>query len=591
MDRGAKQILETFPYLTKEQAEAALRKNRLDITRTMTWMVSQDEISLLTSISALVAEEEEKKKKQESSAAPNIKPIKEFPEYQGIVEFLKFSQNTTDTILIYRIESVNELEGIKLRCAFDRNGVTMHPGYSPNYVLPLPKFLSREGEDFKIFTPEENQRVMRDLRNRMLTITYQSLDKTDFSPISVTPEGLDLFADYKVVFDERLQKLSKVYHRTDGPVLFTGEKDRGEFGLWDGEPIQIYTIAHSDNTHRLVHMHINDIRTDVTVDAVNITGTGQTVEEMNELKKDTSGRLLSYRIVVNKGMVEAVFHHSGRTKRAKFVEETVPPIGSLVTIRGGGMATLQWAPAGLVVSSDTKSGVGTRQEPFHKKAHFCQCGRKHPMELPGLVDVRLEQSPDGHIFPEIISHSTPTTDNSNNNNNNNGNNNNNKSGSGSTPAWGAESQVEKQKANVEADAKRTEGEIGRYVAIPVCCVSLASDAQRDALGEMRRQVVEERRKELATAMDTLEASVKSLEKALTSQKKEAKNKDQELRDAEGKLTPDIAGIDSLRTKVAELRELRGMEDVVDEKRFKAVDRAMRFIAFQRRALKRASSRT
>merc|ERR1712146_167644 len=37
-ERGTKAILETFPYITKEQASAALEMHRCDATRTMSWM-------------------------------------------------------------------------------------------------------------------------------------------------------------------------------------------------------------------------------------------------------------------------------------------------------------------------------------------------------------------------------------------------------------------------------------------------------------------------------------------------------------------------------------------------------------------------
>mmetsp|Transcript_27549 Transcript_27549/g.66996 ORF Transcript_27549/g.66996 Transcript_27549/m.66996 type:complete len:757 (-) Transcript_27549:338-2608(-) len=541
LDRGVKHVLDAFPYLTKEQCAAALKKQRLDITKTMTWMLSMDQMEMLGTLESLAsaakAREEEKKKRdlEESKTAG----LPEFTEKGGIVQFLK---DAREPALVYRVESVSEREGVRLRGAFDRNGVTLHPGYAPNFVLNLEDFFACEGTDFRILTREENQRVMRDIKARVLTIAYQSFSETDFSPISVTPKGVDLFTDYKVVYDERSKRLSRVLHRDDGAVLFSGEKDRGEFGLWDGEPIEIFTAVQSRETHRVVHIHLNDIREDITIDSINITGTDEVIDDMRSLlKKDTSGRMIAYKIVVRDEKVAAVLYHSGKTKRAKFVERPVPPVGSLVRIASGGLATVLWSPTGLVVSTKSDEDIEQRQ-----KANFpvlrrvdgssCLCGRKHPVELPGIIEVRLEKGVDGQVFPEHTE------------------------GASNKPSEGSQN-----------DTKST-----RFVSIPVCCVNIATVEEENELKKSRQQKIDLKKQTLVDSMVSLENLIKQAETGLSKRGETKTN------------IPDVTELETLRKKVSDLSSTPGFENVIDPKRIQAASRALRFIAFQKRSNRKSS---
>jgi len=404
----------------------------------------------------------------------------------------------TALLFSYRVENVSQTEGIRIRGALDRNGVSLHPGYAPNFVLPLASFLQLCGTEFKIFSAEENERIFCDVRERRLRITYQSFSKMDFSPISVTPKGIDLFSEYKVVYDERSQRLKRVLHKEDGPVLYEGIKDQGEFGLWDGEPIHIYSMVHSEKTHRILHIHLNDIRADVAVDAVNITGSDKSVDDMRDLlnKKDTSGRLLSYRIVIKDAQVKAVFHHSGKAKRAKFIEETLPSIGSLVAVNyqqqhlqsstvsfSSTLATLLWVPAGMIVKSSMKSSkkkkgegeeddteneevddiIDGKQDITFPKSNFCSCRRKHPVELPGFVHVRLEQhvgvtekgEDEITVFPEVQGNDEDVL---------------------------AASTVEGKKdclmSSDDDDISQRCSPRRRYISVPVCCLRKATEQEK-----------------------------------------------------------------------------------------------------------------
>mmetsp|Transcript_27437 Transcript_27437/g.38275 ORF Transcript_27437/g.38275 Transcript_27437/m.38275 type:complete len:413 (-) Transcript_27437:91-1329(-) len=410
----------------------------------------------------------------------------------------------------------------------------------------------------------------------------------DFSPISVTPKGIDLFSEYKVVYDERSQRLKRVLHKEDGPVLYEGIKDQGEFGLWDGEPIHIYSMVHSEKTHRILHIHLNDIRADVAVDAVNITGSDKSVDDMRDLlnKKDTSGRLLSYRIVIKDAQVKAVFHHSGKAKRAKFIEETLPSIGSLVAVNyqqqhlqsstvsfSSTLATLLWVPAGMIVKSSMKSSkkkkgegeeddteneevddiIDGKQDITFPKSNFCSCRRKHPVELPGFVHVRLEQhvgvtekgEDEITVFPEVQGNDEDVL---------------------------AASTVEGKKdclmSSDDDDISQRCSPRRRYISVPVCCLRKATEQEKSELKKRRDDILESHRTELLESIAKLETLIKDMESSSSSSS--------------------WSDIERLRKRIGSLSLKDDLKDLVDPRRIKAADRALRYIAFQRRAVKRVT---
>jgi len=415
------------------------------------------------------------------------------------------------------------------------------------------------GTDFRIFDAEENFRVLRDLKTRILKITYQAFSKTDFSPISVEPKGINLFRDYTVIYEERIKKLSKVHHRTDGIVLFEGVKDRGEFGLWDGEPIEIYTICHDDYTHRIVHLHLNDIREDIAIDAVNITGTGKKATDFKELKKDTTGRFLSYRVIVNNQKVAAIYHHSGKTAKAKFIEISLPAIGSLVAIerddkRSTVLGTLMWAPTGMVVSTKENSEVESKQKASYPHATFSRCLHKHPIELPGMVDVRLEVDLEGNPYPEMQELKEQKSIR--------------KESSPAGTSWGESTKTVEIKS--KAAEKDRAGMKERYVSVPICRLFPASSEQINSLHEKRKRVLESKKDELVTMMTLLESLARKIESGSSS------------------IDEDLKEMESLRTRVTELNKEDYNKGVVDARRIANISRSMRYAALQRRLSKKES---
>jgi len=137
-------------------------------------------------------------------------------------------------------------------------------------------------------------------------ITFQAVGDEEFSPINISPPIK--LAEYKLEWDSSEKTLKSCRHHRDGPVLFQPVLDESlGFAIVDhSSPIELYTqVGYScasdlydrmlcstcgvttvlildelfqviDNlTHNIVHMHIDDTRSDIAVDTANLTDTNQ----------------------------------------------------------------------------------------------------------------------------------------------------------------------------------------------------------------------------------------------------------------------------------------------------------------------------
>jgi hypothetical protein len=101
-----------------------------------------------------------------------------------------------------------------------------------------------------------------------------------------------------------------VLNKNFGPVLFTGEKIDEESGLQLGSTIDIYSSVLEQGVFNLIHMHINDTNTSVSIDVV-------TLDENENIKphlvfgKDAMGNPLRYKVLIRNDRVHSVFYNTG----------------------------------------------------------------------------------------------------------------------------------------------------------------------------------------------------------------------------------------------------------------------------------------
>ena len=141
-----------------------------------------------------------------------------------------------------------------------------------------------------------------------------------------------------------------------------------------------------------MQLYFSDLRDEVAVDVLNLTGTDVSLEDAEciTFDADATGAALNYKIIVRDGRVVAVlYQEGGEVRHSPFIEHALPPPGSFVTLADGSLGILQALPRGLVVAR-TPRELPELPSQWAPRAGLRRKG-KHPAELPGMVDVKVVQ--------------------------------------------------------------------------------------------------------------------------------------------------------------------------------------------------------
>jgi len=253
----------------------------------------------------------------------------------------------------------------------------------------------------RLLTPAEAEAAMSDgAVERGVVVRYSGGDHGGPSePVQILPEGLSL-AEYDISFAAGAAAL-RVEHRHDGPVKCRAEP-AAQKQVFASTPVELYTQEIDGETHNIVQVYFSDLRDEVAVDVLNLTGTATSLadDECNAFHADATGAALNYKIIVRDSAVVAVlYQEDGVVRPSPFVEHRLPSAGSFVTLPDNSLGKLGALPRGLVVAREP------RDLPEHAPQWPARSGLrhkgKHPAELPGMVDVQLVHS-DGQVqWPSV----------------------------------------------------------------------------------------------------------------------------------------------------------------------------------------------
>ena len=280
----------------------------------------------------------------------------------------------------------------------DRNGITMLPladdplaGFSrsgrSSTELKVP--LRLLGSRVKLLSDAEAELALKDpSEERIFVVRYSGGDHGGpVEPVEILPSGLSL-AEYDISFAAGAHAL-RVEHRIDGPVKCRAEP-AAQKQVFASTPVELYTQEIDPETHNIVQVYFSDLRDEVAVDVLNLTGTDTSLsdEECCAFHTDATGAALNYKIIVRDAAVVAVlYQEDGIVRPSPFVEHRLPAAGSFVTLPDGSLGKLGALPRGLVVAREP------RDLPDNLAMYPCYPGLrhkgKHPAELPGMVDVQL----------------------------------------------------------------------------------------------------------------------------------------------------------------------------------------------------------
>ena len=261
--------------------------------------------------------------------------------------------------------------------------------------VPLRLFASR----LRLLTEEEGAAALASAACDEFLVRYSGGENgAPIEPVEILPHGLSL-ADYEISFAAGAAAL-RVDHRLDGPVKCRAEP-AAQKQVFSDTPVELYTQAVDEETHNIVQLYFSDLRDEVAVDVLNLTGTDVSLEDAEciTFDADATGAALNYKIIVRDGRVVAVlYQEGGEVRHSPFIEHALPPPGSFVTLADGSLGILQALPRGLVVAR-TPRELPELPSQWAPRAGLRRKG-KHPAELPGMVDVKVVQSRGQVAWPQ-----------------------------------------------------------------------------------------------------------------------------------------------------------------------------------------------
>ena len=130
------------------------------------------------------------------------------------------------------------------------------------------------------------------------------------------PAARPLTRRYEISFAAGAAAL-RVDHRLDGPVKCRAEP-AAQKQVFSDTPVELYTQAVDEETHNIVQLYFSDLRDEVAVDVLNLTGTDVSLEDAEciTFDADATGAALNYKIIVRDGRVVAVLYQEGGEVRA-----------------------------------------------------------------------------------------------------------------------------------------------------------------------------------------------------------------------------------------------------------------------------------
>jgi len=375
----AEMITEFFPFLSIDDAYVCLDNHKGDIQKVQNWLADfeGDEEQIQKAIQTRREIGMGKTVGEKNAAESSFQEMES--EVSTKPAFTRAASITLPPSLAFQIVEISDgNKTVTVQQLRDRNKVPLFSG-------PKTTFLLEDFLQHKWYFADQGK-FFDNMGKRRLHIKYQVEQVSgDMIPISLRP--VVPLHEYTMNWDNNKRMLNSVTHNQDGKVAFSCTET--ECHIFDDAPILIHTQVVDDQTLNIVFMIITDTREEIRVDPINITHTSKTVKDFfNEFKQDLGGNALDYRIIVKDSAVQAVLGStkSGKPEREKFMEISVPRLGSYVTFSDGKkIGRLRSVPTGMIV---TNKVIGVEKVPLHyeKRAGPENFGR-HVAEIDGYVDV------------------------------------------------------------------------------------------------------------------------------------------------------------------------------------------------------------
>jgi len=237
---------------------------------------------------------------------------------------------------------------------------------------------------------QEAEAFLSNLENNKIRIQYQivTIDENEqiCCPVHIEPSGISL-QNYEIRFNKEQNQINEVVNKEEGKVRFEAIQISDECGLVQESLIEVFTEELSPNILNVVHVHLDDMKEEVPIEAVYILPE-QSSEDYQEWKLDARGLELRYKVIVKNGQVQDILYNTGNsTEKLHFIERRIK-LGDYLRIDEGSIAQVTGVPTGLL-ARDWKGMDEEVQSNYNVQVPQGFCQKRHLEEMPGLLDIKI----------------------------------------------------------------------------------------------------------------------------------------------------------------------------------------------------------
>ena len=246
-----------------------------------------------------------------------------------------------------------------------------------------------ELQNYRAIIKSQTEALMNSLNTSIITVFYQIIEIENNEkiccPVNITPDRLTL-KDYEIKFNNSEQKITEIVNKVDGQVKFATVVVSDDCGLMQTSVVEIFTSEISNHILNILHLHIEDMKDEIPVEAVYILDS-QTPAEYEDWSTDALGRDLRYKLLVKAGKVEAVLYNTGSTTEyIHFIERQIRK-GDILKYENTIIEVVS-IPTGLLTRDWEGKNVDCDAE-YSLKAPVSHCSSRHVSDIPGLIDVKV----------------------------------------------------------------------------------------------------------------------------------------------------------------------------------------------------------
>ena len=203
--------------------------------------------------------------------------------------------------------------------------------------------------------------------------------------------------DYDITFDKNQVKITEIKNKELGLIRFTSQKIDEECGYVRGSQIVIYSSVFKQDMLNLLHIHINDMSEQVSVDVAYMQD-DQGLHEFQTFNVDVTGQILRYKIMVKDMRIFTILYNDGNGQIEELpFEEIRMNQGDLIMVNPSQeiaystqpmLARIDHIPINMIASKDKEKLSGIVQDRLnYNMTGFCK--QRFFERLPGFIDVSL----------------------------------------------------------------------------------------------------------------------------------------------------------------------------------------------------------